>query len=110
MAEKIKHTQPLPKGRCQTCGEYTDRLVPITITVCKPCGQAFLNKAGGLRFVQAWKLREYYCDWCFGKTFSPMQINPFICSKCMQRLGHKHQIQLPKLKYRILKARKPWQM
>lgn len=95
MARVIRRTKAPGGGRCQTCGCQDDRLLPVTLKVCPQCVETFRNKCGFVRIQKKDYLSGQYCDWSFGKTFTIYTINPYICRKCMIKLGRKHQTQMP---------------
>lgn len=98
MAVSIKRSRPLPKGRCQSCGGYYERLVPVQMKICKKCALKFFNNAGFLRVVQGPIFEEWYCDNCLGKCWMPMVVNPYICGSCSKKIGRRHQFGIKKLK------------
>src|SRR3990167_574639 len=104
VARSIRTLQksPITKGACQLCAHTDERLLPINIKICRGCFQTFLNKAGTFPVIKS-EMIDYYCDWCFGRTFRIFLVNPDICRKCMFRLGEKHKKYLPAMKAQMRK-------
>ena len=91
IARGIKQIKQVPKGACQLCSRASDRLVPVSLKVCKRCAERFYKRGSQLiRFLK----REFilaYCESCLGKTFVLYDINPFLCIKCSTKIGRRHQ-------------------
>ena len=92
MALSIRRNEKLPSGRCQTCGYEMERLVPIQVKTCRRCANTFHNKSGYDKILKTEFLIDFYCDWCLGKTFTALSLNPYICVKCTNLLGNRHRI------------------
>ena len=84
IARAIARTAPLPKGRCSICGSYEERLVPIMLKICKNCARRMISNSQ-LRVVRK-EMMEYYCDWCYGKTWNPLTVNPYLCQRCSRKM------------------------
>ncbi len=106
IAKGIRQIKKTPQGACQLCSRISDRLVPVSLKVCKRCAGKF-NKRGSefIRFLK----REFilaYCEACLGKTFVLYHINPFVCIKCSTKIGRGHQFDKKEADKINLKA--PW--
>jgi len=89
MARSIRQVNPLQAGSCQLCMNYTEKLMPVNLRICKRCLEKFITKVGSQRVLRI-QPGTYYCDTCGERVFKTATINPDVCYKCMQRIG-KHQ-------------------
>jgi hypothetical protein len=108
MAEGMRKTNPLPKGRCNCCGNYEDRLAPLVVSCCKNCAQRFLKNGGSLKIMKQ-DFRENYCDMCFGKSWRKITINPFMCQKCAYKMARRYKSEAPDVRKQvgIINRRRP---
>ena len=109
LARSIRRTKPLRGGRCQLCGGYTERLIPVVMKVCKNCCRSFLKKGDGLTVLKT-EFQDYYCDNCLGRTWTPITINPRVCERCSRRIYRRHRYGLVDMRRRMAlnELRKPF--
>ena len=83
----------LPSGRCGRCGNYDEALLPDYFRLCKSCIQHALNNSGnGINVIEADICGDYpirICDWCQQPKIMGWKVNPFLCEKCLRKMGRR---------------------
>lgn len=83
----LANTLPFDVGTCEKCGgAKNDRLVPVTLKICRQCCQKIKANVDYVR-VDAVPAATYRCDLCFGRALTMYRINPRICPTCLDKLG-----------------------
>lgn len=98
-------TPKLKPGRCQTCGfdyQKDEELISVQTTVCKNCCKRFTKIMPVRLLKEGMVLSGFYCDWCLAKCFRTFTVNVKTCYRCTNRIGYKHQHQLPRMRRRGL--------
>ncbi len=89
MAKQIRQIRPLPIGACNLCGNYSERLVPMSFRVCQGCLKSIIKKGGELELRR--ELGPNNCDLCLNHGIIMYRINPLVCVKCTSRQGRHHK-------------------
>jgi hypothetical protein len=90
MAEGIKQTKQLPKGRCSICGNYSEELIPQVLNVCKLDLDKMHKNNESIRIIKS-EFVTHYCDICLGRSMHKFNVNIYICPNCMKKIGNKHK-------------------
>ena len=104
IARSIRNNLGLPKGRCDTCGNQSDRLVPVQSKVCRGCFNIFNKKSGYNKILKNELLDNFHCDWCLGRTFTPISVNPFVCLNCTTKVGNRHSVGMKEVRRKTMQS------
>ncbi len=94
LARNIRRNPKPPSGRCHGCSREADRILPMSLRVCRNCAVRFARMVDKPRFMRTDCLAGFNCDCCLGKTFVYYVINPYLCQKCTLKIGRRHRFDL----------------
>jgi hypothetical protein len=87
VAEGIKSVVPSSVFKCNFCSREMGECFPVVMKVCLGCVRKFMERGGGIKVVERSVFEDWRCEYCFGRTFSPLTINPFLCKSCSKKFG-----------------------
>lgn len=109
IAKGIRNNPGLPSGPCNLCSREMERLAPVILKVCPNCARKFNYHGGNIPVIKK-EFVDCNCDFCLGRTFTAITINPHVCLYCSNKLGRKHKFDLVDMRKERVKFNKkaPW--